>query len=124
MVDDTYPREVGVTYVTNVDLEQVSPDAQSLCARLPQLALHSMAGNSRVLEMPTMRALLARMLTVGCLTSADTLQGLACSCCAVGMCVKHMVLDWSGPGLGGGCAPLVRMIKGVWEIIRDPFLFE
>ncbi len=51
-------------------------DGAPCCLRLPQLALHPMSGSAGVIENPTMRTLLGRVLEVGFQTDADAIQGV------------------------------------------------
>ena len=76
--DATYKATLGVNYLTERELTEISTknEAVPCCLRLPQLGIHPMTGSSGFVENPTMRLLCTHVLTAGFLTDADTVQGV------------------------------------------------
>ena len=75
--DATYPPQVAVDYLRARDVAAIPEGSEGTpCrVRLVQLAVDPMSGNAGVVEIPTMRTLLGRVLEVGLQTDADTCQG-------------------------------------------------
>ena len=75
--DGTYPMETGIGYITERDLVSLPAETGTpFCLRLIQLALHTMSGNAGLVETPTMRTLVVKILEQGFLTDANKEQGV------------------------------------------------